>query len=166
MYSHKRVLVALDGSASSDAVLQFLMEIAGPLDMRVLLLRVLEPIPPMAVEGTRHFVVDDVEARRRESEEYLAPIAAAVRARGVDAAWEVRLGHPAEEIVAAAGEAGADLIAMATHGRTGLGRLVFGSVAESVLRHALVPVFLIRQPDRTAPAPKAAVPERAWWSVG
>lgn len=161
MYSHKRVLVALDGSQSSHAVLRFLMEIAGPLDMAVLLLRVLEPIPPMAVEGTRHFVVDDLKGRRREAEEYLVAIADSVRARGVDAAWEVRLGHPSEEIFAAASESGVDLIAMATHGRAGLGRLLFGSVTESVLRHAPVPVFMIRQPDRGVPAPKAALAERA-----
>jgi hypothetical protein len=40
------------------------------------------------------------------------------------------------------------MIAMATHGRTGVSRLLFGSVAEAVLRHATVPVFMIRQPDR------------------
>jgi nucleotide-binding universal stress UspA family protein len=56
----------------------------------------------------------------------------------------VRRGHPADEIVAAARETGADLIAMSTHGRGGLGRLVFGSVAQAVLRHADMPVLLMR----------------------
>jgi nucleotide-binding universal stress UspA family protein len=51
---------------------------------------------------------------------------------------------PAAEIVNAARETGADLIAMSTHGRSGLGRLMFGSVAEAVLRHSDVPVFLLR----------------------
>ena len=62
-----------------------------------------------------------------------------MRARG-----EVRRGEPAAEIAAAARDAGADLIAMTTHGRSGLGRLLFGSVAESVLRRAEIPVFLMR----------------------
>jgi nucleotide-binding universal stress UspA family protein len=150
MFSRKRVLVALDGSPSSEAVLRFLLEIAGPLDMSVMLLRVLEPIPPMALEGTRHFTAENPEARRRDAEEYLAPIAAALRAQGVEVTWEVRRGRPDEEILAATREGAADLIAMATHGRTGLGRLLFGSVAEAVLRHASVPVFLIRQPDAVA----------------
>ena len=156
MYSHKRVLVALDGSPSSEAVLRFLLEIAGPLDMTVMLLRVLEPIPPSVIEASRHVEVEDVEGRRRDAEEYMAPIAAALRAQGVETAWEVRRGRPAEEILAAARERGADLIAMATHGRTGLGRLLFGSVAEAVLRHASVPVFMIRQPEavQTASATK------------
>jgi nucleotide-binding universal stress UspA family protein len=49
-----------------------------------------------------------------------------------------------DEIVAAARQTGADLIAMTTHGRSGLGRLLFGSVAEAVLRESRLPVFLMR----------------------
>lgn len=153
MYSHKRVLVALDGSTACEAVLRFLMEIAGPLDMTVMLLHVLEPITPQVIDGT--VVVDDVEARRREAEEYLAPISAALRAQGVDTAWAIRHGRPADEILAAAQESSADLIAMATHGRTGIGRLLFGSVAEAVLRRAPVPVFMIREPHTVGAAPAA-----------
>ncbi len=148
MYSHKRVLVALDGSTAGEAVLRFLMEIAGPLGMTDMLLHVLEPIRPQVVEGT--VIIDDVEARRREAEEYLAPISAALRSQGVDTAWAIHRGRPAEEILAAARESGADLIAMATHGRTGVGRLLFGSVAEAVLRHAPVPVFMMREPHPIA----------------
>jgi nucleotide-binding universal stress UspA family protein len=143
MYSHKQVLIALDGSPDAEAVLKFLMEIAGPLDMTVMLLHVLAPITPAATETG--FVLDDIETRRKEAEEYLAPIAAMLRSEGVDASWAIRHGRPADEILAAARESGADLIAMATHGRTGVGRLLFGSVAEAVLRHAPVPVFMIRQ---------------------
>jgi nucleotide-binding universal stress UspA family protein len=150
MYKDKRVLVALDGSPSSEAVLRFLLDIAGPLDMTVRLLRVLEPIPPMPIEGTRHFTLEDVETRRHEAESYLAQIAAALRARGVSVTFEIRRGRPEEEILAAAREGRADLIAMATHGRTGLGRLLFGSVAEAVLRHATIPVLLMRQPEPVA----------------
>jgi nucleotide-binding universal stress UspA family protein len=62
----------------------------------------------------------------------------------VDVSCAIRSGRPDEEIVAAARDAGADLIAMSTHGRSGLGRLLFGSVAEQVLRHADVPVLMIR----------------------
>jgi len=154
MYSHKRVLVALDGSTACETVLRFLMEIAGPLQMTVLLTHVLEPMPASVINGT--VIIDDFEARRREAEEYLAPISAALRSQGVDTAWAIRRGRPAEEILAAARESGANLIAMATHGRTGLGRLLFGSVAEEVLRHAPVPVFMIRAPHPIVAAPAAS----------
>ena len=91
--------------------------------------------------------------RQYDAAEYLAPLAARLRAQGVDATCQVQRGRPAEQILAAARASHADLIAMATHGRTGLGRLLFGSVAEEVLRHAPVPVFMIRQPDAVEAAP-------------
>lgn len=152
-YSHKRVLVALDGSPAGEAMLRFLMQIAGPLDMTVMLLHVLEPITPPVADLP--VVVEDVEARRREAEEYLAPISAALRSQGVDTSWSVRRGRAADEILASAAEGGADMIAMATHGRTGLGRLLFGSVAEAVLRRSPVPVFMIREPQTVEAAPAA-----------
>jgi len=144
---YKRVLVPLDGSPLAETILPFLLEIAGPLDMSVVLLRVNEPIPPAVVEASRHVVIDDIEGRRRDAFEYLAPLAVGLRARGIDVDTVVRRGEPATEILAAAREAKADLIAMTTHGRTGLGRLLFGSVAEAVLRRAEVPVFLMRQTE-------------------
>jgi nucleotide-binding universal stress UspA family protein len=155
---YKLALVPLDGSLVAEGIIPFLLEIAGPLDMEVALLRVLVPTPPMVIEGTRHVTVDDVEKLTVAAEEYLAPIAAALRAKGVRVTTHVRRGEAVDEILAGARAAGADLIAMTTHGRSGLGRLLFGSVAESVLRHAEIPVFLMRQT-------KAQVAARAAWET-
>jgi nucleotide-binding universal stress UspA family protein len=155
MFDAKRVLVALDGSRPAEAMLRFVLEIAGPLDMTVLLLRVVEPLTPVMAPDVYAAPLEDVEERRRDAEEYLAPIAAALRARGVDTAWAVRRGRPEDEILAAAEESAVDMIAMATHGRTGVGRLLFGSVADGVLRRAPVPVFLMRQPDAVTAPEKA-----------
>jgi nucleotide-binding universal stress UspA family protein len=141
---YKRALVPLDGSPIAETIIPFILEIAGPLDMEVVLLRVVEPIPPIALEGSRHIEVEDVELRRTDAEEYLAPIAVELRNKGVRVESRVRRGNAVDQIVAAAREAGADLIAMSTHGRGGLGRLMFGSVAQAVLRQAEVPVFLMR----------------------
>jgi len=141
---YRLAVVPLDGSPVAEAIIPFVLEIAGPLDMEIGLIRVLQPVPPQVIEGSRHVVVEDVEARRLDAEEYFAPLAAELRAKGVRVQTHVRRGDPAGEIVACAREIGADLIAMTTHGRSGLGRLVFGSVAEAVLRHAHLPVFLIR----------------------
>jgi nucleotide-binding universal stress UspA family protein len=141
---YKRALVPLDGSPIAEAIIPFILEIAGPLDMEVVLLRVVEPIPPIALEGSRHIEVEDVELRRTHAEEYLAPIAVELRNKGVRVESRVRRGNAVDQIVAAARETGADLIAMSTHGRGGLGRLIFGSVAQAVLRQAEVPVFLMR----------------------
>lgn len=144
---YKRALVPLDGSAVAEAIIPFILEIAGPLDMAVRLLRVVEPIPPVVAEGAAPVFVDDPIARARDAEEYLAPIAAELRGRGIDATWDVCRGTAATAILDAGNAFGADVIAMGTHGRSGLGRLLFGSVAEQVLRHAGVPVLLMRQTE-------------------
>jgi nucleotide-binding universal stress UspA family protein len=154
---YKRALVPLDGSPVAESIMPFLMQIAGPLDMAVTLLRVVEPLPPIVGDGGQPVIVDDVQARTRDAEEYLAPLAAMLRARGVNSSWAVRQGRPDKEILAGACDAGADLIAMSTHGRSGLGRLLFGSVAEQVLRHADVPVFMMRETEAQLTA-KAADP--------
>jgi nucleotide-binding universal stress UspA family protein len=141
---YKRALVTLDGSDLAEAILPFITEIAGPLDMEVVLLRVVHPVPPQVVEGSRHVVLEDVEGRLAEAREYLRPLAARLGARGVRVRSEVRHGDTVTQIIDCAKAVGADLIAMTTHGRGGLGRLLFGSVAEAVLRHAEIPVFLMR----------------------
>jgi nucleotide-binding universal stress UspA family protein len=141
---YKRVLVTLDGSPVAETILPFITQIAGPLDVEVVLLRVVVPVPPQVVEGSRHVVIENVEGRLAEAREYLAPLATQLAARGVRARTEVRRGDPVLEIAAVAAEVGADLIAMTTHGRSGLGRALFGSVAEAVLRRVEIPVFLMR----------------------
>ncbi len=154
---YKRALIPLDGSMVAESILPFILEVAGPLDMEVALLRVLVPVPPMTVEGMQ-VVIEDAGRLRAEAEEYLASIAAELRAKGVRVTTAVRRGEPVAEILAGAREADADLIAMTTHGRSGLSRLLFGSVAAAVLSHAEVPVFLMRQ---TA----AQVAARAAWET-
>jgi nucleotide-binding universal stress UspA family protein len=145
---YTRVVVPVDGSEVAEAILPFVLDIAGPLGLEVVLVRVNRPIPPLAVEGTRAMCVDDVEGRREEAEAYLAGLAEELAGAGVRAETRVRRGEPVAEILAAARAEDADLIAMTTHGRTGAARLLFGSVAEGVLREAGIPVLLMRQTDR------------------
>jgi len=152
---YKRALVPLDGSIVAEGIIPFLLEIAGPLDVDVTLLRVVVPMPPTVVE-VGPVVLGDAEELRAEAEEYLVPFATELRANGVRATTEVRCGEPVAEILATAREGKADLIIMTTHGRTGFGRLLFGSVAEAVLRQSDVPVFLMRQTE-------AQIAARAVW---
>jgi nucleotide-binding universal stress UspA family protein len=142
---YKRALIPLDGSMVAESIIPFILEIAGQLDMEVALLRVLVPVPPMAVEGTRQVFIEDVEKLRAQAEEYLEPIATELRGKGVRVTTMVRRGEPVAEILSGAREAEADLIAMTTHGRSGLSRLLFGSVAAAVVSDAEIPVFLMRQ---------------------
>ena len=81
----------------------------------------------------------------REAEQYLAGIAERMRMLGVkDVRCSVWYGAPAPAIIEAATLNRADLIVMMTHGRSGLGRLVLGSVAESVVRGSMTPILLLR----------------------
>lgn len=157
---YKRAVVALDGSPVAEAIIPFVTEIAGPLDMEVVLVRVNAPIMSAVIGEPGLPIMADVETSRIDAEEYLAPVAVEFRKRGVSVRTQVRRGQPAEEIVLAARETGADLIAMTTHGRSGVGRLLFGSVAEAVLRESRLPVFLMRVTEAEVEARAAQVAAR------
>jgi len=89
-------------------------------------------------------VLDNTERLNQEADAYLGTIADRLSATGLRVLTTVRVGDPATEILAGARECDADLIAMTTHGRSALGRLLSGAVAEAVLRRAHVPVFIVR----------------------
>ena len=145
---YKRVLVPVDGSEVAEAIVPFILDIAGPLDLEVVVLQVNRPIAPVVIEGTRFVDFGDSETRLEEAEAYLAGLVAEMRAKGVRARARVRTGEPVAEILAAAREEDADLIAMSTHGRSGPARVVFGSVAQGVVRRAGVPVFVMKHTER------------------
>jgi len=141
---YQRVVIPLDGSPIAESILPFISKIAGPLDMEVILIRVV-PLAPEEVIGIGSTVgLDSAETRKHEAQHYLNTRVEELWTKGLRAQAHVEIGDPAPEIVAFAHKVGADLIAMTTRGRSGLSRLVMGSVAETVLRSAAVPVFLMR----------------------
>lgn len=143
-----RVLVPLDGSEASEAVLPVVERLAAPRGLRIVLLEVIDARPSAPLEDSSirlgERLVELAAFRREEAERYLAKVAEPLKERGLPVEWAVRQGNPAETIAALATEVRADLIAMATHGRGGLERLFFGSVAEGVLEQAPVPVLLLK----------------------
>jgi nucleotide-binding universal stress UspA family protein len=142
---YHRVLIPLDGSELAETIVPFAEKVAGPLDAEVVLLRVVEPVAPgEAMASAGLLPPDTLPLREAEAGEYLAAVVHRLGAKGLRVRSVVRVGFPATEIVATAAAAGCDLIAMSTHGRTGLRRVLFGSVAESVLRTAPVPVLMVR----------------------
>jgi nucleotide-binding universal stress UspA family protein len=142
---YERMLVPLDGSQGAEAILPFAEQVAGPLDAEIVLLRVLEPPSPIELVASAGVVTPDTfTLREMDAKRYLSEIERRLSKKGLRVRTRVTLGSPAEEILAAARSTSADLIAMATHGRSGVGRVLFGSVAESVLRASPLPVLLIR----------------------
>jgi acetoin utilization protein AcuB len=147
---YKRAIVPLDGSPFAETILPFLQQIAGPLDMEVLLLRVVAPQAIAPIEEPPRVIVRDLEPPRVAAEEYLERVAEDLRTRGVRDGTRVSRGEAAHEILAVARETAADVVAMCTHDRSGFGRFVFGSVAEAVVRWSGIPVLLLK-PGETEP---------------
>ena len=144
----KRALVPLDGSLVAEAILPQFLRMAHALSMDVALIRVVVPtLNPVAIEEAPAEVANNAPTIERildEADNYLRSVAALPAFDGLKVMTTVRTGEAPQEIIAAAREIGADIIAMTTHGRTGLKRLLFGSVAEAVLRMADIPVFILR----------------------
>jgi nucleotide-binding universal stress UspA family protein len=133
------ILVPVDGSALAEAALPKAMELAEASGARVLLLR--------AAQASSLPGVDPTEAQVKvveEAEAYLARLKERLTTPGVKVETSVWYGPAACAIVEAAGIHKVDEIVMTTHGRSGLGRLLLGSVAESVLRSTTTPILLIR----------------------
>ncbi|HHS97552.1 MAG TPA: universal stress protein [Chloroflexi bacterium] len=152
---YRKVVVLLDGSELAEQVLPHVADIVRGRDSEVHLLSVAPVVaPPIAVAvdiypvyATAEFLAaQEAERQRieRDLKEYLARVAERLRPVASAVHTVVRFGQPAEEILAYAEEIGADLIAMCTHGRSGLSRWVYGSVADKVLRGAKCPVLLVR----------------------
>ena len=145
---YNRVLVALDGTAGSEQVLPWVRGLALRDGASVVLLHVCAEPKVVVSSGKVMSFVDQEEARLRQGATgYLVHVAEGLRASGLSVEVLVRFGETAETILAVAAEVGADLIALATHGRSGLGRLVHGSVATWILRRTDVPVLLLRREE-------------------
>lgn len=156
MYFEK-VLVPLDGSELAEAVLPYALDIAQHHNSVLILLQVV-PLPSQVIGyvGTVNLapapppdlsaVEESLQAEVRQAEGYLSRKAAELMQKGIKAQWVVVRGRPGEAIVQSAKEQNADLIAISTHGRSGLGRMIFGSVADHVLRNSGLPVLVIK-PD-------------------
>lgn len=149
------LLVPLDGSTLAEGALPRAAELAIGSGARMLLLRatVAHTYPGGDPIAAQFAVI-------KEAEIYLADVAARMKALGVkDVRPSVWYGAPAPAIIAATEFNHVDLIVMMSHGRSGLGRLVMGSVAESVLRGTTTPILLLRETGAPveAPAGTAAV---------
>jgi nucleotide-binding universal stress UspA family protein len=152
----RRVLVPLDGSAQAERALAPAMRLARPLGLEIVIVRVVRPIVTTGAEGTGRIPTNVVETLREEAESYLAEVVRRYDDGDVRLTTSLRFGDPAAEVAEAAREREADLIAMSAHGRTGVGRLLFGSVAQEVLRTASVPVLLVRATESATDAARAA----------
>jgi nucleotide-binding universal stress UspA family protein len=145
MYRH--ILVPLDGSALAEAILPHARALTLDKTAQITLLRSVRRIPAHTIEfdKTAPSPRGEVSQHEAEAKAYLAPLVAQMRDEGYRAEAVVVLQNdPHEAIIDYALYNGVDIIALVTHGRGGLGRMVFGSVAERLLHQSPLPLLVIR----------------------
>lgn len=140
----KKILCAVDLSEHSKAVAEYAVLLAKKLDADVLVVYTAPSlsqyvgfhVPPNTIEN---FVGEIVTGAEKSMEDFVAE-----NFSGVKTASQVRVGYAAEEILNRAHEGNVDIIVMGTHGRKGIDRILFGSVAEKVVKNADMPVLTVR----------------------
>ena len=148
----RRILVPLDGSDEAATAVPVAAELARRFGAAVLLL---EMVPTagaslaLAADTASGAMTDPnviataVEAREQVAEGYVSAVAEQLAGQGLDVSYSVGQGSEGAGFAEAARRENVDLIVMATHARGALGRLVFGSVTDDVVRHTTVPVLTV-----------------------
>jgi nucleotide-binding universal stress UspA family protein len=151
-----KILVPLDGSKQSEAVLPYIENLASKLKIKISLLNVVEPpyhYYPYSEGGGYYggegilrvpYTEEEVKPLKVVAEKYVHSVSEKLMAEGIKTSYEVRVGSADEEIINAEGEIHPDIVAMSTHGHSGFGRWDHGSIADKVLHHGNTPLMLVR----------------------
>ena len=151
---YERILVPLDGSKTGEAALPFVEELVSKLrpelKAEITLLQVVSSLSHWVVAGEASapipYTEEEMVQIQMKAADYLNKAGEGLRTKGAILKIRVGIGSAADEIIRTAEEINADLIAMSTHGRSGISRWAFGSVADRVLRAGIVPILMVRAP--------------------
>lgn len=143
----EKILVTLDGSRESEAVIPYVEGLANGIEAAVVLLHMIEPSYRFRAAGG--FKYEGYSERKKKSmkafyDKYLDGIATNLAHKGIDASYGVKFGEVAEGIINFADETAVDFIAMSTHGRSGIKRWALGSTADKVLQSGKTSLFLVK----------------------
>lgn len=143
---YQTILVPLDGSKRAEAILPHVFNLATHFQANIIFLRVIEPEPLLIGPDIVYPIVNQqvVEEQTRQAKTYLENLKADWQKQNISATTHIAHGPVVEEIINCARRNQADLIAMASHGRTGLAQVFYGSVAAGVLHRVDRPLLLIR----------------------
>ena len=140
------ILVPLDGSKRAEAILPHLEQMARRYEAKVIFLQVIEPAPLAGgaeIAYVRQYK-EMFKEQAKQAEVYLAGLKGQFREKGIEALTIAAHGPVVDMIINTAESENADLIALASHGRSGLSRVFYGSVAAGVLHRVDRPLLLIR----------------------
>jgi len=153
----ERILVPLDGSEVGEAALPYVEELVSKLTpktkVEVTLFQIVTSLSHYVIAGDAGaqipYTEKEVEQIKKKAERYLDGVGEHLSKKGAIVKSKVATGNAAAEIIKAAHEINADLVAMSTHGRSGLRRWALGSVTDKVLREGKVPLLTVRAPTET-----------------
>ena len=144
---YKTILAPLDGSKRAEAILPHLEEAARRYKAKVIFLQVIEQTLLFVAPDSFHVEQGQFEEKAKETEVYLESLKGAFREKGIDARTLTAHGPVVEAIINAAERESADIIAIASHGRSGISRVFYGSVAAGILHRTDRPLLLIRSDE-------------------
>lgn len=148
----RSILLPTDFSECANYALSYAASFARSANASIICVHVIEPVvPTVGYTGMAEPlpIADISDQLEGSAERELPKIAEAEECAGLNVEEVIAHGDAASEIVRVARERGVDLIVIASHGRTGLGRMLFGSTAESVVRHAPCPVLVVKPPSES-----------------
>jgi nucleotide-binding universal stress UspA family protein len=149
MMEIRSILLPTDFSECANYALSYAAAFARSAGASIICVHVIEPVvPTVGYTGMAEpMPMPDISDQLEDSAERELPkIATCEECSGLEVEEVITHGDAASEIVRVARERGVDLIVISSHGRTGLGRIFFGSTAEAVVRHAPCPVLVVKQP--------------------
>ena len=158
---YERILVPLDGSKVGEAALPYIEDIVSKLSpevkVEVTLFQAVSSlshyIPAGEVAAFVPYTETEIKQIKKKAMDYLKKTGEGLRSKGTIVKTKVGIGNASEEIIKVAEEINADLIAMSTHGRSGLSRWAFGSVTDKVLRRGgTVPIVMVKAPKEAEKA--------------
>jgi nucleotide-binding universal stress UspA family protein len=146
---YQSILTPLDGSKRAERILPHVEALARKFGATLLLLQIVEPIVlgVSPYDAGAIYLAEEIGRRTEEAKTYLASVQNLLDEKNIVAQTKVEYGPVVSTILAVADEQNVDLIAMASHGRTGLARVFFGSVASGILNRAERPLLVIRAQD-------------------
>ncbi|MBW1972037.1 MAG: universal stress protein [Deltaproteobacteria bacterium] len=136
---YKNILVPLDGSFVAEAILPEVKKLARAFEANIILLRVVMVHTIPGIDPTKAQV-----AAVEKAEKYLDGIKESLEKEGFSVDTHVRFGNSAEEILLHSQSNDIDIIALSTHGGSGIGKWLMGGTADKVIRHSTKPIFLVR----------------------
>jgi len=145
MYS--TILIPLDGSKRAEVILSHVEEMARKMGSRIILLTCVEQEVVYAGDQEVSAMVhkkDDMAQQTKTAKSYLQKVQTKLEKQGIQVSTTIIQGPPVKAILAVAAQENVDMIAIASHGRSGLGRVFYGSVAAGILQRVDRPLLIIR----------------------